>query len=151
RLIVDNGKLSRIVEDKDADESERRVGLVNAGAYAVTHKFLRQAVTDLEPKNAQKELYLTDIVAAAEGDARVHVTNNGDVVLGVNSQAELMRSQRLLQRRMIADWHERGVSIEAEDVVVGPRVELTAGAIIERGATLLGTTKVHADAYIEHH
>jgi bifunctional UDP-N-acetylglucosamine pyrophosphorylase/glucosamine-1-phosphate N-acetyltransferase len=151
RLIVDNGKLSRIVEDKDADESERRVGLVNAGAYAVSHKFLREAIAELEPKNAQKELYLTDIVAMAKGDARVHTTQNGDVVLGVNSQGELMRSQRLLQERLIAEWHDKGVSIEAADVLIGPRVELEAGAIIERGATLLGTTRVNADALIEHH
>ncbi len=151
RLVCDKKRLLRIVEERDASDEERALRLVNAGAYAVTSEFLVRAVRALRPKNVQRELYLTDIVAAAGGAAVYARADLPDVVLGVNSQAELARSQALLGQLIVRRWQDRGVTIEPGDVVIGPRVELEPGAVIERGATLLGATRVRTGAHIEHH
>ncbi len=151
RMITRDGKLERIVEQRDANDDEQKVNLVNAGAYAVDHAFLADAIAKLTPKNAQNELYLTDIVPAAKGDAVMCVAKSSDVVLGVNSQAELMRSTAIVQATIVHTWQERGVTIEASDVTIGPRVTIEAGAYIQRGVTLLGTTAIGASAIIEHH
>ncbi|MCC6806409.1 MAG: bifunctional UDP-N-acetylglucosamine diphosphorylase/glucosamine-1-phosphate N-acetyltransferase GlmU [Deltaproteobacteria bacterium] len=152
RMIEESGRLERIVEHKDANERERAVNVVNAGAYAVEHAFLSAAVKALQPKNAQNELYLTDIVPAAPAaERKLCVADAPECVLGVNSQHELMRSTALVQAAIVRRWHEGGVTIEAEDVTIGPRVTIDPGAFIQRGVTLLGATHVSAAAVIEHH
>lgn len=151
RVIAVNGKAQRIIEHKDANEGERQNRLVNAGAYSVDAKFLREKINTLEPKNAQGELYLTDLVTAAAGNCVCVTARSPEVVLGVNSQQELMRSQRLLSERLLGQWMDAGVSIEHNDVVIGADVVLAPGARLERGVTLLGRTRVEQEAVIEHH
>lgn len=143
--------VTRIVEQRDADATMQQVRLVNAGAYCVDASFLRQHITTLEPKNAQGELYLTDLVVRAEGKTVCVEALHPDVVLGVNSQQELMRSQRKLVAERLNHWMDQGVCVEHDDVVIGPDVVLAPGARVERGVTLLGRTKVAARAVIEHH
>ena len=62
-----------VVEHKDATAEERAVTEVNAGIYCGPADFFREATAGLATRNAQKEYYLTDIVArAAEGISGVH-------------------------------------------------------------------------------
>src|SRR5438093_4626671 len=55
----------RIVEDRDATDTESRNREINVGTYVVDGPFLFEALERLKPQNAQKEYYLTDIVALA--------------------------------------------------------------------------------------
>src|SRR4029078_12678486 len=59
-----------IVEDKDASEDERRVREINVGTYVVDGEFLFAALDKLDPRNAQGEYYLTDIVQMAVQQGR---------------------------------------------------------------------------------
>ncbi len=59
-----------IVEDKDASEDERRVREINVGTYVVDGDFLFPALDKLDPRNAQGEYYLTDIVQMAVQQGR---------------------------------------------------------------------------------
>ena len=102
RVIVDAaGKLMRIVEEADASESEKRVGIVNTGTYCIHLPFLKRALADLTNDNAQGEFYLTDVVEDAYRKGRsavmVEIDDPGEV-MGVNTRDELTRAQRLLQR-----------------------------------------------------
>ena len=69
RVVLQGDRISRIVEERDADNETKRVRWVNAGAYAVQGDFLRREIQTLEAKNAQNELYLTDLVVRARGTA----------------------------------------------------------------------------------
>lgn len=149
RVVTRDTRIERIVEERDADASTRALRLVNAGAYHVRGDFARQHIAGLQPHNAQHELYLTDLVGAAAGEA-VAVSGPEAAALGVNSQAELARSARIVRQAIIRRWHDAGVTIE-DDALLGPAVTCEAGARIERGATLLGTTFVGAASVIEHH
>jgi len=102
RIIIDGqGKLMRIVEEADASESEKRVGVVNTGTYCIHMPFLESALADLKNDNAQGEFYLTDVVEQAYRMGRLAVMleiDSSTEVIGVNTKAELAEAERLLQR-----------------------------------------------------
>ncbi|NIO07783.1 MAG: UDP-N-acetylglucosamine diphosphorylase/glucosamine-1-phosphate N-acetyltransferase, partial [Deltaproteobacteria bacterium] len=93
RVLRDaEGKITRIVEEKDASGAEKKIKEVNAGIYAVSAKFLFSALDDLNNQNRQGEYYLPDIVRIAHrdgktvGDLRV---DDPREMLGVNTREEL--------------------------------------------------------------
>ncbi len=58
----DDGRLRQIVENADADETQKALGEVNASIYVFETDRLWPALERIEPVNAQGELYLTDAV-----------------------------------------------------------------------------------------
>jgi len=146
RLVEHQGRLARIVEHRDATPEERELGLCNAGIYLADAGFLWEALRGLRSDNAQGELYLTDIAAAAAnaGAAVGVVEATPEEVAGVNDRRELAQAARVLQGRINRAHMAAGVSlldpgsawIDAavrlgEDCELGPNVQL-------RGATALG-------------
>ena len=102
RVIRDlEGNVSRIIEEADASEEERRINVVNAGIYCVKKDFLAWALSRIEPHNVQNEIYLTDIIGVAYTDNRrigTLICTDADEVIGVNSRADLARAEE----RMVA-------------------------------------------------
>jgi bifunctional UDP-N-acetylglucosamine pyrophosphorylase/glucosamine-1-phosphate N-acetyltransferase len=141
-----------IVEDRDCSPEQKKITEVNAGVYAADASLLRKALAGLECKNAQNEYYLTDIVkyAAAQGGTTAVVVRDSDETRGVNSRAELMVAERLLQRRLFAQHSALGVTFRDTagsfiglDVVLGTDVE------IGFGVQLCGTTRIADGVRIE--
>jgi bifunctional UDP-N-acetylglucosamine pyrophosphorylase/glucosamine-1-phosphate N-acetyltransferase len=65
RIVRDNtGRVVRIVEEKDARNKEKAVREINTGIYLVSSPLLFSLTERFRPENAQREYYLTDIVAA---------------------------------------------------------------------------------------
>jgi bifunctional UDP-N-acetylglucosamine pyrophosphorylase/glucosamine-1-phosphate N-acetyltransferase len=64
------GRVERIVEQTDATPEEREIREGNTGVYLCDAALLASAVAELAPKNAQGELYLTDVVAIARARPR---------------------------------------------------------------------------------
>jgi bifunctional UDP-N-acetylglucosamine pyrophosphorylase/glucosamine-1-phosphate N-acetyltransferase len=96
-----DGSVSRIVEHRDATESERAVDEINAGMYAFRDAWLWPALRSLRPSSSG-ELYLTDLVerALAEGrGVRATVVEPPSEVLGVNTPDELALADRLFRER----------------------------------------------------
>jgi bifunctional UDP-N-acetylglucosamine pyrophosphorylase/glucosamine-1-phosphate N-acetyltransferase len=130
RIVRDPaGRVTRIVEEKDASEAERRIGEVNTGILAVRRDRLERWLSGLRNDNAQGEYYLTDIVAAAvaEGVA-VEVRHPGAAYecLGVNSKAELAALERRIQMNQAQRLLDQGVTL-ADPARVDVRGELTCG------------------------
>jgi len=90
RVVRDSrGRIAGVVEDKDASEDECRITEVNAGIYAAPAAFLRQATARLSPRNAQGELYLTDIIAkAATGIGVASVKVSAEEMAGINDRQQ---------------------------------------------------------------
>ena len=81
RVQVDSsGQITQIIEEKDCDESQKSINLVNAGIYGFDRELLERSLPRLSNDNAQQEYYLTDIIALARsGDSRVGFgAKNGD-------------------------------------------------------------------------
>ena len=94
------GKVFKIVEERDATEDEKKIKEINTGIYCVEAGFLFEALGKIDNKNAQKEYYLTDIVAIAhENGARVGSLIAADFqeVMGINTPQELEAAHRFLE------------------------------------------------------
>lgn len=103
RMITDaSGRLTRIVEFKDANEQERAVNLINSGIYAFNAADLFRCLKAVRPNNAQGEYYLTDVVGllvAEQKAVELVITDDAMAVMGINTPQELAEAERLLQAR----------------------------------------------------
>lgn len=95
RIVLNQqGEPTGIVEESDATETQKRICLVNTGAYCVNTVFLRDALQSLKNHNIQGEFYLTDVAAEAYRQGRPAVlleVRDPVEVMGVNTREELAR------------------------------------------------------------
>jgi bifunctional UDP-N-acetylglucosamine pyrophosphorylase/glucosamine-1-phosphate N-acetyltransferase len=114
RIVRAGGKVTRIVEHKDATPAERAIAEVNTGILAVATRHLKQWIAELKNDNAQGEYYLTDIVALAVRDG-VEVDTHQPAfeweVLGVNSKAQLAELERIHQNEIAQALLNDGVTL----------------------------------------
>ena len=108
------GDLMRIVEEKDASDRERAIHEVNTGIMGASAAPLRRWISALDNKNAQKEFYLTDIVAMAVKEGIKIATINPDSpveVQGINDRRQLAEMERYYQLVQAHQLMHRGVNI----------------------------------------
>ncbi len=114
RILRNGKKVVGIVEEKDANARQRALREINTGIVVAPTKKLKSWLAKLQNNNAQKEYYLTDIVALATKE-RVPVTAiQADAAwetLGVNSCAQLAELERIYQRKLAASLLEQGVAL----------------------------------------
>ena len=167
-LAGPDGTIEKMVEYKDASETERAIDLCNSGLMAARAKDLWPLLHRVGNDNAAREYYLPDIVmlAAADGRSSAVIETGPDEVAGVNSRAELAGVELLWQRRRRARAMADGVSLVAPDtvwfshdteigrdafvepnVVFGPGVRIAERARIRAFCHLEGAT-VGSDAEI---
>lgn len=103
RIVRDSqGRMLRIVEERDASDTERAIREINSGVYCLRAPFLFPALRRVSSRNAQGEHYLTDVVAVAVADGApvAHVTvADAQEILGVNTPEDLAHLDRVLQQR----------------------------------------------------
>jgi bifunctional UDP-N-acetylglucosamine pyrophosphorylase/glucosamine-1-phosphate N-acetyltransferase len=151
RVIRDGqGRIAGVVEQKDASEDQRRISEVNAGIYAAPAAFLRRATARLSPRNAQGELYLTDIVAkAATGIGVASVSVSAEEMAGVNDRQQLVAVEKTLCRRIVERWMKHATFRAPEAVLVEASVTVDQDAEIGRNVVLRGRTRIGAGARID--
>jgi bifunctional UDP-N-acetylglucosamine pyrophosphorylase/glucosamine-1-phosphate N-acetyltransferase len=114
RIIRSRGAVKRIVEEKDATKAERALREINTGIMVLPTARLKTWLAGLRNKNAQKEYYLTDVVAAAVAD-KVPIKSAAPgaawETLGVNSKAQLAQLERTFQRGVAAALMHDGVTL----------------------------------------
>ncbi len=114
RILRNGKKVVGIVEEKDANARQRALREINTGIVVAPTKKLKSWLAKLQNNNAEKEYYLTDIVALATKE-RVPVTAiQADAAwetLGVNSRAQLAELERIYQRKLAASLLEQGVAL----------------------------------------
>ena len=151
--IVRNGagEVQRIVEDGDCSAEERAVQEVNPGLYAVQADFLREAIAQLTPDNAQGQLYLTDVVElAANGDKVVDLRGDMADLTGVNDHRDLAAAAYTRRRRMAEELARSGVGVaDLDTLYVDADCEVEPGAMLGANVHLRGTCVVRAGAHID--
>ncbi|HEY6281955.1 MAG TPA: bifunctional UDP-N-acetylglucosamine diphosphorylase/glucosamine-1-phosphate N-acetyltransferase GlmU, partial [Burkholderiales bacterium] len=153
------GGVVRIVEHKDATASERNIREVNTGIMAIPSPRLQNWLSRLGNKNAQKEYYLTDMVALAIKDgAKVSAIQPQHEweTLGVNSKAQLAQLERLYQRERANQRLERGVTLADPsridvrgELACGRDVEIDIGCVFEGEVTLGNGVSVGAHCVLK--
>ena len=146
------GKVRRIVEHRDASESERALKEWNPSLYAFDSAALWSSLADIQPVNAQGEFYLTDTIgllsnrgalleAVAAEDARD--------VLGVNNRAELAGCATILRHRLLNDLMLSGVSItDPASTYIDVGVTIGQDTIVEPNTYLLRGTSIGEDCIL---
>lgn len=153
RVVRDGAdKVSQIVEHKDCSHAQRAIREINVGVYWSELALLTRAVAGLTNNNAQKELYLTDIVAAAyaAGDVAAVAVTDLDDMRGVNSRIELGQVERIMRARLVRAHQARGVTfLDPKRVYMGVDVHLAQDVIIGLDVALHGNTTVAEHTVID--
>jgi bifunctional UDP-N-acetylglucosamine pyrophosphorylase/glucosamine-1-phosphate N-acetyltransferase len=145
RIVRDaHGKIARIVEEKDATADERAIKEINTGLLAVCAQRLRAWLKELKSDNAQREYYLTDVIALAARDGvavNAVFAENAAEALGVNTRAQLAGLERRYQRMQAERLMAQGVTL-ADPARFDLRGELSAGGDVEIDANVILEGKV---------
>lgn len=151
RLVVRDGALVAVREEKDASADERRIGLCNAGLMALSGAHALALLQEIGNENAQSEFYLTDAVAIAHRkglDVQAIEAEEAEVS-GINTRAGLAAVEATLQQQLRQAAMEAGVTMIApetvylqqdtklgRDVTIEPFVVFGPGVVVEDGAVI---------------
>jgi bifunctional UDP-N-acetylglucosamine pyrophosphorylase / glucosamine-1-phosphate N-acetyltransferase len=133
RVVRSGEKVTAIVEQKDANDTQKAIKEVYSGIMAVPAKLLKGWLARLDNKNAQGEYYLTDIVKFAVADGLTvvaHKIDDAAQVAGVNSPIQLAELERVYQLRQAKILMEQGVRL-ADPARFDLRGNLTCGQDVE--------------------
>ena len=146
RIIRDQGRIVRIVEERDAGEGEHAIREINSGIYVFELDGLFGALRSLATDNAQGEYYLTDLVAGSVREGRrVETLPIADhvEVRGVNTRVDLAELTRVLRDRTRRRLMLAGVTLENPDsVYVDDGVEIGEDTVIGPNVVLSGATRL---------
>ncbi|MDK9702997.1 MAG: bifunctional UDP-N-acetylglucosamine diphosphorylase/glucosamine-1-phosphate N-acetyltransferase GlmU [Sulfuritalea sp.] len=129
RIVRADGLVTRIVEEKDADDAEKAIREINTGILVAPAAALARWLPTLGNRNAQGEYYLTDIVALAVAEGMPVVTAHPDEAWeteGINSKAQLAMLERVYQRNVAERLMETGATL-ADPARIDVRGELVCG------------------------
>lgn len=103
RLIINEKKMvSKIVEEKDATDLQKKIKTINTGIYCVKKDLLKEVLPEIQADNAQKEYYFTDIIEIAHNKNKVvglFISENYEEFMGINTCHELEMVQRTMRKR----------------------------------------------------
>jgi bifunctional UDP-N-acetylglucosamine pyrophosphorylase / glucosamine-1-phosphate N-acetyltransferase len=129
RVIRSRGKIARIVEEKDATAAQRAQREIYTGIMLAPTKPLKVWLAKLKNRNAQKEYYLTDVVALAAADRTPVAAVQPEApweTLGVNSRGQLAELEHVARRNAAAALLDQGVTL-ADPARCDVRGHLTCG------------------------
>ncbi len=159
RIVRDNGKVVSIVEQKDANDAQKKISEVNTGILSCAAKDLRRWLSNLKNNNAQKEYYLTDIIAMCVSEGGVvetHQPQSADEVEGVNNRLQLADLERRYQRRLADQLMTQGVTLRDParldirgHVAIASDVEIDVNVIIEGRCSIATGCKIGANSILK--
>ncbi|OGT28897.1 MAG: UDP-N-acetylglucosamine diphosphorylase/glucosamine-1-phosphate N-acetyltransferase, partial [Gammaproteobacteria bacterium RIFCSPHIGHO2_01_FULL_42_8] len=142
RIVRDHeDNIVGIIEEKDATRAQRAIKEINTGIVTAPAQFLKKCLPKLSNKNAQKEYYLTDMIALAVEDGvavRGISAMNSHEASGVNDQWQLVTLERHYQQELARELAYNGVTIMDParldirgDVSIQPSAKLDINIILE--------------------
>lgn len=152
RIVRMDNEFEKIVEQKDADDKQKRIKEVNSGVYIFKAEALNDAFSKLSNNNSQGEYYLTDtleIIKNNGGKVDIMVAEDPDEFLGVNSKLQLAQATDVMKKRINERLMTEGVTImDPASTYIGSDVEIEPDTIIYPGCMIEGKTKIGTDCLI---
>ncbi len=146
RVVRGKAGIMRIVEEKDATASQKKIKEVNAGIYCFEKRFLLASLGGLGKNNAQGEYYLPDAVALARRKklgVSAFVSEDVDEVMGVNTRHDLSRAETVMRDRVNRKWMLEGVTmLDPASTFIGSEVILGRDSVLYGNVRLEGKTRV---------
>ena len=154
----DGKTIDRIVETKadgDASPEELAIDEINAGLYLFDGNALAAALPQLSNDNAQGEYYLPDVlplIAGAGGRVVAHLSDDPNVILGVNSRADLALVEAEARRQILRRHMLGGVTmVDPASTWIEADVEIEPDTRLEPGCSLIGDTRVGSGSVVGPH
>lgn len=140
-----DGRVLRIVEDRDASREERAITEINTGIYAFRRDLLGPAVRGIGTNNSQSEYYLTDVIdILASRGHRIGATEAPSTeTAGVNDRLQLAMAERELRARINREWLLAGVTmLDPRQAFIDVTVTIGRDVTLFPGVILQGDTRV---------
>ena len=158
RIIRESGKIKKIVEEKDCDQTQKNIKEINTGIMCAPNHLLKNWLKRLNNQNSQKEYYLTDIVGLSIEDNIEVLSESADnevSITGINSKSELATMERNYQLMTAKQLMEQGVTILDPsridirgEVTTGQDVTIDVGCIFEGKVVLGNHVKIAAYSHV---
>jgi bifunctional UDP-N-acetylglucosamine pyrophosphorylase/glucosamine-1-phosphate N-acetyltransferase len=153
RIVRTRGRISRIVEERDASPSQLKITEINSGIYAFDLAPLFDALRSIASQNAQGEFYLTDLIAIYRRrklPVETLLIDNAQEIRGINSRSELAEVSRLVRQKKNEELMAAGVTfIDPATTYVDPDAEIGADTVIHPGVVIEGRTRIGSACEIQ--
>ena len=143
----EKGEVTRIVEEADANPSEKKINEVNSSSYCFDTKLLFENIGSIDTKNSQGEYYLTDIVETLIKKGHkvsTFIVDDHNEVKGINDRPQLAEAGKIIRKKINNRLMENGVTIvDPDSAYIEDTVQIGSDTVIEpacflKGATIIG-------------
>ncbi|MEB6171645.1 bifunctional UDP-N-acetylglucosamine diphosphorylase/glucosamine-1-phosphate N-acetyltransferase GlmU [Staphylococcus pseudoxylosus] len=153
RILRDSAqRLTKIVEQKDASETERQINEISSGIFAFDNQVLFEKLELVRNENAQKEYYLPDVLSLIlddKGNVEIYHTDDFEEIMGVNDRVMLSEAEKAFKKRTNEQHMRNGVTIvDPATTYIGADVIIGEDTVIEPGVKLAGNTVIGEDTIV---
>lgn len=95
RIKIEDGSFVKIIEEKDCNNEEKKINIINSGIYAFNSEILCKYLPYIKNNNKQNEYYLTDIIKIIKDNEKINIEmliiekEKNNEIIGVNTQEQL--------------------------------------------------------------
>lgn len=153
RVLIKDGEVQKIIEQKDATDTELAIKDVNAGVYKIHKKILQTYLAHITNTNAQAEFYLTDVIYYAKRDNVPIAASYVQEVefMGVNTKVQLAKAQEVILQRLRNAAMEAGVIMHLPHTIyIESGVRFCGECVLEQGVQIIGDCEIK-DSHIKAH
>ena len=154
RIIRDvNGKLVKIVEEKDATEQERKIKEINSGIYCFDNKLLFEMLEKVKNDNNQGEYYLPDVLGLIREKKEIietYLCDDFDETFGVNDRVALAYAENVMRNRINTKHMLAGVTlVDPTNTYIAPNAVIGRDTTIYPNVTIKSNTIIGEDCKIK--
>jgi bifunctional UDP-N-acetylglucosamine pyrophosphorylase/glucosamine-1-phosphate N-acetyltransferase len=146
RIVRSSGRITKIVEERDASPAQKKITEINSGIYAFDLAPLFDALESIGRSNAQGEYYLPDLVGIFRKQKRPVATwtvERAEEIRGINSRSELAEVSSMVRQQKNEELMAAGVTlVDPATTYVDADVVVGADTVLHPFVTLEGSTKV---------
>ena len=158
RVVREDNKIIKIVEERDATEKIRKIPEINTGIICVKESLLRKYIKKIKNNNKQKEFYLTDLISLlSDNDYKISSYSIKDELetMGINSKKDLVDLERKLLVKKATSLLDKGVLIRdvqrtdiKGDLKVQKDVDIDINCIFEDKVSIGSSTTIGHNCYL---
>ena len=146
RIFKENDRVLKIVEEKEANEEQKKIKEVNAGVYIFKAQHLTYALVKINNNNEKGEYYLTDVIEILASENKKIISyslEDSMEIQGVNSKVELALVSRVLRERKNKSLMESGVIlIDPATTYIDDEVKIGKDTVIYPNVTIQKNTEI---------
>lgn len=152
RIKRENGKFSKIVEQKDCSIDDNNITEVNTGVYIFNGEKLKATLDKIKPNNAQNELYLTDALEILKNEnekVEMYTFDNKEEFLGINDKVQLANAEAIFRDIINERLMREGVIIkDPKTTYISKDAKISMDTVILPNTTISGKTVILEDCVI---